>query len=213
MNFTPKHIEEYAEKHSSDQSELLHELFRETHLKHLVPAMISGPIQGRFLSIISHMIKPKRVLEIGTYTGYSTLCLAEGLTEDGSIHTIDINEELESTQRKFWNKSVYSEQIISHVGDAGKVVPKLNENWDLVFIDADKGNYINYYEMLVPKMKSDSYIIVDNVLWYGKVTEKIDSEDIDTLTIDKLNKRIKEDDRVEQVLLPVRDGITLIRIK
>jgi len=213
MNFTPKHIEEYAEKHSSDQSELLHALYRETHLKHLIPAMLSGPIQGRFLSMVSHMIQPKKILEIGTYTGYSTLCLAEGMQKEGRIHTIDINEELAATQQKFWAQSVFGDRIIAHLGKALDIIPELDEQWDLVFIDADKSNYINYYEMLVSKMKSDSYIIVDNVLWHGKVAEKISDDDRDTLTIDKLNKRVKEDNRVEQVLLPIRDGITLIRIK
>lgn len=213
MNFTPKHIEDYAEAHSSNQSKLLHELYRETHLKHLIPAMLSGPIQGRFLSMISHMIKPKNILEIGTYTGYSTLCLAEGLQKDGVIHTIDINEELVPTQQKFWNLSDYADQIKAHVGNALEIIPNIAESWDLVFIDADKSNYINYYEMLIPKMKSGSHIIVDNVLWHGKVAEKIEAKDLDTLTIDQLNKLVKADERVEQVLLPIRDGITLIRIK
>ena len=213
MNFTPKYIEEYAEAQSSSQSELLNDLFRETHIKHLIPAMISGPIQGRFLSMLSHMIRPKNILEIGTYTGYSALCLAEGMDKSGRLHTIDKNEELAPTQRKFWERSEYTEQIIAHRGDALEIIPQLTEQWDLVFIDADKHNYINYYEMLVPKMKSGSYVIVDNVLWYGKVAQKIDAEDKDTLTIHQLNKKIKEDERVEQVLLPVRDGITLIRIK
>ncbi len=213
MNFTPKHIEAYAEEHSSSQSELLHQLYRETHLKHLIPAMISGPIQGRLLSMISHMLRPKRILEIGTYTGYSTLCLAEGMAKDGEIHTIDINEELIPTQQKFWKQSLYTEQIFSHLGNALEIIPDLKESWDLVFIDADKNNYVNYYEMLLPQMRSDSYIIVDNVLWYGKVAENISSEDMDTLSIDKLNKLVKKDERVEQVLLPVRDGITMIRVK
>jgi len=213
MNFTPKHIEAYAEEHSSSQSELLHQLYRETHLKHLIPAMISGPIQGRLLSMISHMLRPKRILEIGTYTGYSTLCLAEGMIRDGEIHTIDINEELIPTQQKFWKQSVYAEQITFYLGNALEIIPNIKESWDLVFIDADKNNYVNYYEMLLPQMRSDSYIIVDNVLWYGKVAENISSEDMDTLSIDKLNKLVKEDERVEQVLLPVRDGITLIRVK
>ncbi|MEM7163730.1 MAG: O-methyltransferase [Bacteroidota bacterium] len=198
---------------SSNPSEELNELYRETHLKHLIPAMISGPIQGRFLSMISKLVRPKRILEIGTYTGYSTICLAEGLSQEGLIHTIDRNEELQGTQKKFWEKTRFNEKIIAHLGNAMDIISDLNEDWDLVFIDADKNNYINYYKALVPDLKSGSVIIVDNVLWYGKVAQKADPDDLDTRGIQKLNEFINSDERVEQVLLPIRDGITIARVK
>ena len=213
MNFTPKYIEEYAEEHSSNPKDVLNELYRETYLKHLIPAMISGPIQGRLLSMLSQLLQPYRILEIGTYTGYSTICLAEGLKHNGLIHTIDKNEELQATQQKFWKKAGLSERIISHLGNALDILPDLNESWDLIFIDADKNNYLAYYEILVPKLRSGALIIVDNVLWYGKVAHEASPEDLDTLGIQKLNKHIQLDDRVEQVLLPIRDGITLARVK
>ena len=213
MNFVPQEIEEYASKHSTAHSELLDELYRETHLKVLVPAMISGPIQGRFLSMISHLIRPKYILELGTYTGYATLCLAEGLEDNGMIYTVDKNEELRNIQRKYWDRSEYGDKINSIIGDAIEIIPTLDHQWDLVFLDADKSNYFAYYEMLIPKMRSGSIMLIDNVLWYGKVTTDIHPDDLDTLEIDRLNKHILADNRVEQVLLPFRDGINMVRIK
>lgn len=211
MDFIPDHIVNYAEKHTSPDPDLLDKLYRETHLKVLIPAMLSGHLQGRFLSMISHMIKPKRVLEIGTYTGYSALCLAEGLAEKGEIHTIDKNEELQKIQKEHWDASEYKDQIIGRTGDALEIIPKLKDEWDLVFIDADKTNYLNYYEMLLPRMKSNSFVLADNVLWYGKVAGEIDPNDLDTKALDEFNKFVVKDERVDVVLLPVRDGLSLIR--
>ncbi|NND77202.1 MAG: methyltransferase [Flavobacteriales bacterium] len=213
MDFIPKYIEEYADEHTTADSELLKKLYRDTHLKVLIPAMLSGHLQGRFLSMASHMIRPKRILEIGTYTGYSALCLAEGLADDGSLHTIDKNEELQHIQKEHWDASPYKDQIIGHIGDAREIIPSLKEDWDLVFIDADKTNYQTYYDLLIPNMRSNSFLLADNVLWYGKVAGVIDPEDADTLALDKFNKFVVQDKRVEVVLLSVRDGLSVIRKK
>ena len=211
MDFIPKNILDYSQEHSSPDPILLDDLYRETNLKVLMPAMISGHLQGRFLSMISKMIKPKRILEIGTYTGYSALSLAEGLSKEGILYTIDHNEELIEIQKRFWDASIYKDQIIGHTGNASQIIPTLNEKWDLVFIDADKHNYLNYYEMILPNMESGSIILADNVLWYGKVTKEIDPNDADTVALDKFNKFVRMDDRVEVLLMPFRDGLSLIR--
>ena len=213
MNFTPEHIARYIEIHSSEESEALKELYRETHLKVLVPAMISGKFQGRLLSMISKLIAPERILEIGTYTGYSAICLAEGLSKNGKLYTIDKNEELENIQQKYWNKADMLDKIISFQGLAQEIIPKLDEDWDLVFIDADKERYIDYYEMIVPKLKTGAVILADNVLWYGKVTEQAEEHDIETKGLQAFNRHVKADNRVEKIMLPVRDGIYLIRKK
>ena len=203
-------IEDYIRKNSSKEPEILKDLNKETHLKVLNPRMLSGHIQGRFLSIITKLIKPKKILEIGTYTGYSAICMAEGLIEKGIIHTIDINEELVSIQNKYFAKSKCNNSIIQHVGDARSIIKSINEKFDLVFLDADKENYIEYYELVIEKVKKGGLIIADNVLWTGKVVEpKKDDDELTKYLID-FNKMINEDDRVENIILPLRDGLNVI---
>lgn len=203
-------IEDYIRKNSSKEPEILKDLNKETYLKVLNPRMLSGHIQGRFLSIITKLIKPKKILEIGTYTGYSAICMAEGLIEKGIIHTIDINEELVSIQNKYFAKSKCNNSIIQHVGDARSIIKSINEKFDLVFLDADKENYIEYYELVIEKVKKGGLIIADNVLWTGKVVEpKKDDDELTQYLID-FNKMINEDDRVENIILPLRDGLNVI---
>ena len=203
-------IEDYIRKNSSKEPEILKDLNKETYLKVLNPRMLSGHIQGRFLSIITKLIKPKKILEIGTYTGYSAICMAEGLIEKGIIHTIDINEELVSIQNKYFAKSKCNNSIIQHVGDARSIIKNINEKFDLVFLDADKENYIEYYELVIEKVKKGGLIIADNVLWTGKVVEpKKDDDELTQYLID-FNKMINEDDRVENIILPLRDGLNVI---
>ena len=203
-------IEDYIRKNSSKEPKILKDLNKETHLKVLNPRMLSGHIQGRFLSIITKLIKPKKILEIGTYTGYSAICMAEGLIENGIIHTIDINEELVSIQNKYFAKSKCNNSIIQHVGDARSIIKSINEKFDLVFLDADKENYIEYYELVIEKVKKGGLIIADNVLWTGKVVEpKKDDDELTQYLID-FNKMINEDDRVENIILPLRDGLNVI---
>lgn len=203
-------IEDYIRKNSSKEPEILKDLNKETHLKVLNPRMLSGHIQGRFLSIITKLIKPKKILEIGTYTGYSAICMAEGLIEKGIIHTIDINEELVSIQNKYFAKSKCNNSIMQHVGDARSIIKNINEKFDLVFLDADKENYIEYYELVIEKVKKGGLIIADNVLWTGKVVEpKKDDDELTQYLID-FNKMINEDDRVENIILPLRDGLNVI---
>lgn len=211
MNFIPEHIARYIEIHTSDESSLLNDLYRETQLKVLIPAMISGKLQGRLLSMISKLCNPSRILEIGTYTGYSAICLAEGLDEKGKLFTIDQNEELENIQKRYWKKSGYEDKIIGLTGIAEDIIPTLNEDWDLVFIDADKERYIDYYEMILPNLKKGGIILADNVLWYGKVTEQAEEQDIETKGLQEFNRHVKDDSRVEKIMLPIRDGIYLIR--
>ena len=213
MEFLDEALEEYVENHSSEESEVLEDLNRTTQAKVLQPRMLSGHLQGRALSMLSKMIQPKQILEIGTYTGYSAICLAEGLQEGGELHTIDINEELEDMVKSYCRKAGFENQIIQHIGNAIDLVPKLNKSWDLIFIDADKSNYLNYYNMLIEKLPSGSYIIADNVLWSGKVLQKNEEMDIDTAAIDTFNKFIQKDERVENVLFPIRDGLMVCRKK
>ena len=203
-------IEDYIRKNSSKEPKILKDLNKETYLKVLNPRMLSGHLQGRFLSIITKLIKPKKILEIGTYTGYSAICMAEGLIENGIIHTIDINEELVSIQNKYFAKSKCNNSIIQHVGDARSIIKNINEKFDLVFLDADKENYIEYYELVIEKVKKGGLIIADNVLWTGKVVEpKKDDDELTQYLID-FNKMINEDDRVENIILPLRDGLNVI---
>ncbi len=213
MNFLPNEIESYVEEHSAKEPQLLQELSRETWQKILQPRMLSGHFQGRLLSMISKLVQPKCVLEIGTYTGYAALCLAEGLGEDGKLITIDKNEELTDFQRKYFDRSPWGKQIIQHTGNALDIIPNLNEEFDLVFIDADKHNYENYFHLVLPKMKKGGLILSDNVLWSGKVVEELDPKDIDTKALIDYNKMINEHPQVETVLLPIRDGLTLTRVK
>ncbi len=206
-------IQKYAEAHSSDQSELLYALYRETNLKIWNPRMISGQQQGRFLSLISQMIQAHLILEIGTYTGYSALCLAEGLAPKGKLHTIEKDIELESIASKYFKKAQYAHQIIQHFGDAQEIIPKLDFLFDLVFIDANKDAYSIYYQLVFEKLRKGGFLLVDNVLWNGKVVEPLHKNDKDTAGILAFNKLVQGDSRVENVLLPLRDGLMLIRKK
>jgi len=212
MEFLPEKIDEYVVNHSQQEPKILQELTKETWQKVLNPRMLSGAFQGRVLSMISKLIRPKNILEIGTYTGYSTLCFAEGLLKDGKIITIDKNEELETLQNKYFEKSGYRSQIQQMVGDATKIIPTLTQEFDLVFIDADKSNYINYFHLIIDKMKPGGIILSDNVLWSGKVVESLNPKDLDTKVLLEYNKLLNIDKRVETVLLPIRDGLTVSRV-
>jgi len=205
-------IEDYIKNHSDPEDNVLNELSRETNLKVPGARMLSGYIQGRLIEFISKMIKPERVLEIGTFTGYSAICLAKGLKEDGIIHTIEINDERENIIRKYFNKAKVDSKIILHIGDASEIIKNLNEEFDLVFIDADKENYTNYYKLCIEKVKKGGFILADNVLWGGKVlSNNIDDES--TLGIKAFNKYVKNDKSVEKFILPLRDGLMLIQKK
>jgi len=213
MNFIDKELQEYIDDHTAKGPEILAELDRETYANIMVPRMLSGHLQGRVLTMLCHMIKPKNVLEIGTYTGYSALCFAEASTADGRVVTIDVNEELEDMVRRYIAISGYEEKIDYRVGDAMKVIPTLDKYFDLVFIDADKVNYSNYFDLVINKMPSGGFIIVDNVLWSGKVLDKNRKKnDKDTDAIIAFNKKVHEDERVENVLFPIRDGLMILRI-
>jgi caffeoyl-CoA O-methyltransferase len=213
MHFIPEELDNYVVKHSEDEPELLQELTRETFQKILQPRMLSGHYQGRVLSMISKIVNPKNILEIGTYTGYSALCLAEGMQKDGELHTIDINEELVDFQRKYFDKSLFGKQIFQHLGNALELIPKLNKTFDLIFIDADKDNYPAYFNIIIDKLNSGGIILSDNVLWSGKVIETLKPDDASTKALLEYNKLLKEDDRLETVLLPIRDGLTISRKK
>ncbi len=212
MHFIPDALDTYVVNHTQQEPELLQKLTRETYQKILQPRMLSGPYQGRVLSMLSKLIHPKYILEIGTYTGYSALCLAEGMQKDGELHTIDINEELEDFQRKYFDLSPYGKQIHQYIGDATKIIPSLHTHFDLVFIDADKPNYPAYFDLVIKKMNPGGVILSDNVLWSGKVIEEIQEDDISTRALLQYNKLLVEDKRVETVLLPIRDGLTISRV-
>lgn len=212
MDIHSEKIHEYAENHSQPESELLQKLNRETWQKILAPRMLSGHLQGRVLSMISKLIQPEFILEIGTFTGYSALCLAEGLKKTGELHTIDINEELVDFRQKYFKASEFEDRIISHLGSAMDIISTLDKTFDLVFIDADKGNYLNYLDLVLPKMKSGSVILSDNVLWSGKVVEKVNENDTETQILLEYNKRINEHPKLETVLLPIRDGLSISRM-
>ena len=213
MHFLPKKIQAYVEHYSQDEPQLLQDLSRETWQKILQPRMLAGHYQGRILSMISKIIRPKNILEIGTYTGYSALCLAEGMQEGGLLHTIDINEELNDFQRKYFNRSQFGSQIVQYTGNAMDIIPALKTDFDLVFIDADKQNYSNYFKLILPLLKSGSVILSDNVLWSGKVTEPLKPDDLDTKALLHYNQLLNEDARVETVVLPIRDGLSISRVK
>lgn len=213
MDFLDEKLDNYVCAHSEDEPKILQELNRDTHVNVLKPRMLSGHFQGRVLSMLSHMIQPNDVLEIGTYTGYSAICLAEGMNQGGHLLTIDKNEELEDMVKDYIIKSGNENRIKPVIGDAMKLIPELKREFDIVFIDADKSNYINYYNMVFDKVRSGGYIIFDNVLWSGKVLEKIKPNDKDTKVLVELNQMIHEDDRVQEVLLPIRDGLLIARKK
>lgn len=213
MEFLPEKLSEYVEEHSQPEPELLQELNRETNQKILQPRMLSGHLQGRFLSMLSKLTHPKYILEIGTYTGYSALCLAEGMQKTGEIHTIDINEELKTFQRNYFDRSEYGKQIFQHTGNALEIIPTFNKKFDLAFIDADKENYSNYFNLIVPKMNSGGIILTDNVLWSGKVLEPVKKDDADTQEILAFNNLVNADERVESILVPIRDGVMISRVK
>ena len=212
MHFISQDLENYIEQHSEKEPELLAALNKETYQKVLLPRMLSGHFQGRVLSMLSKLIRPVNILEIGTYTGYSALCLCEGMQENGTLHTIDIKEELVDFQRKHFDKSPWGNQIVQHLGEAIDIIPTLDMKFDLVFIDADKENYINYFELIVPKMNKGGIILSDNVLWSGKVLEPLNPKDLSTKILLEYNQLLKNDPRVETVLLPIRDGLTVSRV-
>ena len=209
MEFLPEKISSYALENTEKEPKLLSDLNRETWANVMIPRMLSGHLQGRVLSMISKMIHPTNIIEVGTYTGYSALCMAEGLKENGKIHTLDINEEYTSVARKYFDKSDYKENIIQHIGNAVDVIPQLNDKFQLAFLDADKENYSNYFDLIINKMDIGGYIIADNVLWSGKVTEE--NKDEETMALHNYNKKVLSDKRVETVLLPVRDGLNISR--
>ncbi|WP_445385587.1 O-methyltransferase [Robiginitalea sp. IMCC44478] len=212
MHFLSPDLEQYIEAHSEAEPALLAALSRETHLKVLRPRMITGHYQGRVLSLLSRLVHPLHILEIGTYTGYSALCLAEGLQSGGSLHTIDVNPELRAIQQKYFQKSDYADQITSHLGEALDVIPGLKQTFDLAFIDADKAEYPDYFEAVYPKMNKGGMILLDNVLWSGKVVEPLDVKDKPTHILLSLNKKLQQDPRVRTVVLPVRDGLTVCTV-
>ncbi|RYU92999.1 O-methyltransferase [Emticicia agri] len=212
MEFIPSDIDQYCVEHTTPENDLLSKLNRETHAKVLQSRMLSGHLQGRFLSLLSHMIQPKLILEIGTYTGYSALCLAEGLTENGKIITIDVNEELEDFVRDFFSQSALNDKIDFRIGNAMQLIPIIADSFDMVFIDADKLNYSHYYDLVIDKVRSGGIIIADNVLWSGKVSNA-SAKDKDTIAIRDFNKKIQDDTRVENILLPIRDGLMVVRKK
>jgi len=211
MQFISEELDKYIVTHSEDEPELLQQLNRETNQKILQPRMLSGHYQGRILSMISKLVSPKSVLEIGTYTGYSAICLAEGLHDEGELCTIDHNEELHDLQRKYFDKSGFGKKIIQHTGDALDILKNLNKTFDLVFIDADKENYVNYFHAIIDKLNPRGIIISDNVLWSGKVLQKAQDDDEATIALIEYNKLLKKDQRVETMILPIRDGLTISR--
>ena len=213
MYFLPENLDNYIVAHSEQEPELLQQLTRETYQKVLQPIMLSGPYQGRVLSMISKLVRPKTILELGTFTGYSTLCLAEGLAKDGTLHTIDSNEELVDFQRKYFDTSGYGNQIIQHTGNALDIIKTLEHTFDLIFIDADKPNYCNYFHSIIDKLNPGGIILSDNVLWHGKVVEPLDKKDKSTKAVLEYNTLLKTDTRIETVLLPIRDGLTISRRK
>lgn len=213
MEFIDPQLNDYAEQRTSPESELLKRINRETNLEVLMPRMLSGHLQGRVLAMISKMVSPAYIVEIGTYTGYSALCMAEGLRKSGKLITIEYNEELQKRILGYFNQSEYANLIDLRIGDAMQILPTLAKGIDLVFIDADKTNYLNYYNIILDKLNPGGYILADNVLWSGKVIEKVNLDDADTIALKKFNTFVQEDERVENILMPLRDGLMLIRKK
>ena len=211
INFIDDNILNYSISKSEKESKLLNDLYRETYLKVLNPRMISGHYQGRILSLISKIISPKKILEIGTYTGYSAICLCEGMDKDGILHTIDNNKELVEIQNKYFKKANLTNKIVQHSGDAKNIIPSIDEEFDIVFIDADKESYPEYYDLIINKVRSGGIIIADNILWSGKILEKVEKDDQATKSIIEFNNKIIEDDRVKNIVLPIRDGLNIVR--
>ena len=211
INFIDDNILNYSISKSEKESKLLNDLYRETYLKVLNPRMISGHYQGRILSLISKIISPKKILEIGTYTGYSAICLCEGMDKDGILHTIDNNKELVEIQNKYFKRANLKDKIVQHSGDAKNIIPSIDEEFDIVFIDADKESYPEYYDLIINKVRSGGIIIADNILWSGKILEKVEKDDQATKSIIEFNNKISEDDRVKNIILPIRDGLNIIR--
>lgn len=211
INFIDDNILNYSISKSEKESKLLNDLYRETYLKVLNPRMISGHYQGRILSFISKIMRPKKILEIGTYTGYSAICLCEGLDNDGVLHTIDNNNELIEIQNKYFKKANLTNKIVQHSGDAKNILPSLDEEFDIVFIDADKESYPEYYDLIINKVSSGGIIIADNILWSGKILEKVEKDDQATKSIIEFNNKITQDDRVNNIILPIRDGLNIVR--
>ena len=210
MDFLPKNIEAYASRFSTSESEALKTLNRETHAKVLNPRMLSGHLQGRLLSFISRMLRPSRILEVGTYTGYSAICLAEGSSQDGILHTIDRNPELEGFAREHIVQAGFDKQIVQHVGEALDILPTLRERFDLVFLDADKVNYVRYFEMVYPRLRQGGILVADNVLWSGKVLGPVEGQDEEAMGIVRFNESIQAHPGVRNLLLPFRDGVMLV---
>ncbi|MCG3164316.1 MAG: hypothetical protein POELPBGB_00070 [Bacteroidia bacterium] len=211
MEFLPEEIEQFVEAHTRPETEVLKQLNRETYAKVLMPRMLSGHLQGQVLRMLSLMIKPKNILEIGTFTGYSGICLSEGLQQGGKLITIDVNAELEDMVRKYFKLAEVDNKIDYRIGNAMQIIPTLNEKFDLVFIDADKENYSNYYDLVFNQVNTGGYIIADNVLWSGKVTSPEEKMDKDTRAIVAYSEKVHADSRVENVLFPVRDGLLVAR--
>lgn len=208
-----KELEEYILEHTTQEESVLKELTRETHINVMRPRMLSGHLQGQLLKMLSSMLSPKNILEIGTYTGYSGICLAQGLSKEGKLYTIDINDEIEDFTLSFIEKAGLTDKIEFLIGDALEIIPTLDKQWDLVFIDADKRDYLNYYNAVIDNVRPGGFILADDVLWDGKVVEKVEKNDKQTQGIIAFNKFVQEDDRVENVIIPLRHGITLIRKK
>lgn len=213
MEFIDENLSRYALDHTSHESELLKRIERETNLEVLRPRMLSGSLQGRLLAVIARMVHPDYIVEVGTYTGYSALCLAEGLSENGKLVTIEKNVELEDRIRGYFSESVHSGKLDLRIGDAAVILAELEDGINLAFIDADKPNYQQYYELLLAKVRSGGIILADNVLWSGKVIQPVKEDDIDTISLQKFNSFVQADNRVENILLPVRDGLMIIRKK
>lgn len=206
-------LDEYILEHIDDEGEYLHRLWRDTQLKLSYGQMASGHLQGRLLKMLVQMVRPQRILELGTFSGYSALSMAEGMDENAELHTIEIWDENEDFLNKWLGGSPWAERIHLHIGDAMEIVPRLSGEWDFAFIDADKRQYVEYYEMLVPRMKSGGFILADNTLWYGRITETARESDLQTRGLQAFNDLVARDPRVEKVILPLRDGLSIIRVK
>ncbi|QMU27225.1 O-methyltransferase [Adhaeribacter radiodurans] len=211
MDFLPLELQQYVENHTSPESEVLKKLNRDTHVNVMKPRMLSGHLQGRLLAMISQMLRPQHILEIGTYTGYSAICLAEGLAEAGTLHTIDVNAELEEMVRRYFAEAGLTDKIKYYLGQALTIIPTLPYTFDLVFIDADKVNNVNYFDLVIDKVRAGGFIITDNVLWSGKVANSTLNTDKDTQAVLAFNRKVHEDPRVENILLPIRDGLLIAR--